>query len=209
MIYFARYTSVDEQSFTCDCSIISHYISLSEILGQATYRTWWKHIDPFCPTFSCFLYSSLFPFQWPSSTPLQPVSLMFVLAESIQECLMRYLHPGALGLPELQCHYQVQCRICCLPPSRHPSHCDYPSGHCSQANFRCQKCIQELYPYHFQLDDGQFIWLDGHLILEFLLQGGPLQRKQVAMVIFLKISMQLHHHVESLTRMLSWSLEYL
>jgi len=36
MIHFASYISVYEQIFTCGCSILSHNISPSEILGQAT-----------------------------------------------------------------------------------------------------------------------------------------------------------------------------
>jgi len=45
IIHFTRYTSVYEQICTCNGSIFSHNTSLSEILRQATYRTWWKHID--------------------------------------------------------------------------------------------------------------------------------------------------------------------
>jgi len=70
MIQFARHTPIYDQIFVCDCWICSHIISLSEILGRATYRTWCHHIDPFCRTFSCFLYSSLVPLWWLSSTPI-------------------------------------------------------------------------------------------------------------------------------------------
>jgi hypothetical protein len=42
IIHFAYYRSVYEQTFTCDCSILSNNIPLSEILGQATYRIWYN-----------------------------------------------------------------------------------------------------------------------------------------------------------------------
>jgi len=45
---------VYEQLSSWDCSLFSYNISVSEILSQATYRTWWKHIDPIYPTFSLF-----------------------------------------------------------------------------------------------------------------------------------------------------------
>jgi len=209
MIHFPRYTSVYEQIFTCNCSIFSHNISQSEILSQATYRTWGKHIDLFCPTYSCLLFSSLFPLQWLSSTRCQPMSLTIVLPESIWEHSVRHSHPGALGLLELQSYSHARYWIHRLPPSCHHSHLDYPSHHSSHANFRCQKCFQVHYPHHFQLDNGWYFWFDEHLILEYILQGGHLQTKQVATVISLTSQMQLHHHVKSLTTMLWRSLQYL
>jgi len=72
MIHFTHYTSVYQPIFTCNCSLFTHTISVSDILSQSTYRTWWNHIDPFWPTFSCFSYSVLFPLHWPSSAPVQP-----------------------------------------------------------------------------------------------------------------------------------------
>jgi len=116
MIHFTLNTSVYEQISTCDCSIFAHNISLSEIFGQATYTTWWRHIDPFGPTCYSFHYSSLFPSQWPSSTLVQPVWLNSVLAESIWQHLGWHTHPGALGFREPQCHSQARYRIpLCLP----------------------------------------------------------------------------------------------
>jgi len=52
--HFTSYSLLYEQLSSWDCSLFSHDISLSEILGQATYRTWWKHIDPICPTLFWF-----------------------------------------------------------------------------------------------------------------------------------------------------------
>jgi len=187
MIQFARHTSVYDQSVTCNCSIFSDKVSLSEILGQATDTTWWYHIDPFCPTVSSFLYSSLFPLQWPSSTPFQPDSLISMLAELIWEHLVRHSHTSALGFSKRQCLRLAWYRIPCLPPSYLRSRLDYHSNHSSQANCRCQKCFQMHCNYHIQLDDVRFFWFGGHLILQFILQGGPLQTILVAMVTFLTI----------------------
>jgi len=103
IIHFACYTCVYEPIFTCDDALFSRNISLCDILSQATYRPWWKHIDPFCPTVSCFPFSSLFPLQWPSSTPCQTVSLTSALAKSIWEHLVRHWHPSALGFPDPWC----------------------------------------------------------------------------------------------------------
>jgi len=131
VIHSARYTSVDPPIFKCDSSFFSLNISLSEILGQATYRTLWKHSDPFCPTFSCFPFSSLFSLHWLSSTAAQPVSLTFMLAESIQEHLVWHSHLTALGLLDPQCHYLAWHWIHCLPPSHLCSHLDSLSHHSS------------------------------------------------------------------------------
>jgi hypothetical protein len=95
--YFTSYRFLYEQISSCDCSVFSSNISLSEILGQATYTTWWKHIDPICPTFSCVPYSFLFPLHWQCPTVFQDVSLTSVLGESIQEHSEWDLQCGALG----------------------------------------------------------------------------------------------------------------
>ena len=184
MIHFVCYISVYQSIFTCDCSLFSHNITLSEILCQATYRTWWKYIDPFCPTFSCFLYSTLFPLLCPSWTLFQPFSLTSVLAKSIRDWLVRHSQCEALGVPDLRCHCPDLLRIRHLPFSHLRPHLDYPSHHSSWDNFRCLKCFHVHYPHHFQLDDGWFSWFSGHLILVFVLQGGPLRTKLVAKVIF-------------------------
>jgi len=89
IIHFTRNTSVYAQLFTCDCSIFFHNISLSEILGQAIYRTWWKHNDLFCPTFCYNPYSSLFRLQWLSSTTFQPFWLT---------CLFCRMNVGTFGV---------------------------------------------------------------------------------------------------------------
>jgi len=209
MIHFAHFTSVYEPISTCDCSIFSHKISLSEILGQPTYRTWWKHDDSFCPTFDCFLHSSMFPSQWPSSYPVQPGSSTSVSAESIREHLVGHSCSGTQGFPEPRSHSQAWYHIRHLPPSCQCSHRNYRSPHSSQADIECRKYLQVQNLDHFRLDDSRFCWFGGHFILEFLPKAGPLQTKQVAMVIILTIWMQPHHLVEVLTRMLWWSLPYL
>jgi len=53
IIHFASYASVYEPIFTCDYPIFSNNISLHQILGQTTWRTWWKYIDTLCPRLSC------------------------------------------------------------------------------------------------------------------------------------------------------------
>jgi len=109
--HFGSYSYIYEGISSCDCTVFSQNISQSEILGQVTYRTWWKHIDPICPTFSCFPCSSLFPLDWQSITPCQPVFLTSVLAELIQEHMMRHSQPGALGFPKSWCRYLALYRI--------------------------------------------------------------------------------------------------
>ena len=187
MIHLACYTPAYEQLSTSNCLIFSHNTSLSEILGQATYRTCCKHIDPICPTFCCFRYYSLCSLQWLSSTIFQPGSVTSVLALSIWEHLKRHTKPGAPAFPEPECHSQARNQIHCLPPSRHHWHFHYPGYSSSQAKFRCRKGFQLHFLHHFRLDDGRITRFGGHAILEVFLQGGPLQTKRVAMVIFLTI----------------------
>jgi len=74
-----------------------------------------------------------------------------------------------------------------LPPSRLRLDMNCSSEHSSEADYRCPKCFQVHYPHHFQLDGSLFFLLSTCLILEFVLQGGPLQTKLVAKVIFPKI----------------------
>jgi len=156
MIHFARYSSVHWPIFTSNCPIFLHNISLNQIICQTTYRTWWKYIDTFCSTCSCAPYSFSFPLHWPSSTLLQPGSLTSVLAESIQERLVRHSHPAALGFPDPPCHclalYQIQHQLRNLLRC----HLDDPSGHSSIANCWCTKCVLVHYPHHFWLADS---WL--------------------------------------------------
>ena len=89
------------------------------------------------------------------------------------------------------------------------SHANYPSPHSSKASFECPKCFQEQYPHHFQLQDSRFWWFGRHLILDFVLHGGPLQIKLLPQQIFPTIQMQPHCHVETSTRMLWRSLQHL
>jgi len=187
MIQFAHHTSVSDQIFTWDCSIFSHNISLSEILGHATYRTWWQHIDPFCPTCSWFPYSSLFPLQQLSSTPVQTVSLTSMLAVSLCKHLVRHSHPAAQDFLVPWCNCQAWYQVCCLPPSCHRLRLDFPSHDSSPANVRWQKCILVHRPHHFRLDGSRFFQFGGHLLLEFVLHGGTLQTNLVAAVICLPI----------------------
>jgi len=187
MLHFASYTSVYEQLSSGDCSLFSHNISLTDILSQATYRTWWKHIDPICPTFSCFPYSSLFPFHWQSSTPVQPVSLTSVLAKSIQEHLVWHLQPGALGFPKPWGHCLALHRIHPLPERHLCSRLDYLYHRTSLANFLRRECYLVCDPHHFGLDDCQFFGFCGHLIFEFVIECSPLHTNLVAKVIFLTI----------------------
>ena len=199
-IHCACYTWIYEPIFPIYILPFAHNISLTETLGQATW-SWWT-IDAFCPTFSSLLYFSLFLLHWLSPTPFQPVSLTSVLAEPIWEHLAWLSHPAALGIPDPRCHCYALYRIPRLPCNRLPCHLDYPSHQSSLANFRCPKCFQVCYPCLFWLDDSWFSGFSRHLRLVFLLQGGPLQTKVVAKVIILTIWMQLHHHVERVSRRL-------
>jgi len=163
----------------------AHNISLTETLGQATY-SWWT-IHTFSPTFSSLLYFSAFQLHWPSPPPFQPVSLTSVLAEPIRAHLARRSHPPALGILDPQCNCWGIYRIHCLLHNHLPCHLDYPSRHSSSANHLWPKCFQVGYRRRFRLDDGWFSGFGGHLQSEFILQGGPLQEKLMAKVIFLTI----------------------
>jgi len=134
---FTRQTSVYQPIITRDCSQFSHSDSLCDILEQATYRTWWKHIDPFCPTSSCVPYCSLFRLHWRSSTPFQSFCLTYMLVESIQEHLVQHSHSASLGSPDSPWHCLDLHQIHCLPHSHLRSHLDYPSHHSSQPNSWC------------------------------------------------------------------------
>jgi len=129
--HLASYRFLYEQISSWDCSLFSRNISLSEILSQAIYRTWWKHIDPICPTFSCFPYSSLFPLHWQSATIFQPVPWTFVLAKSNQEHSVWHSQHDALGFPKPWCHRMAMCRIHRLPHSHLRSRLNYPNHHSS------------------------------------------------------------------------------
>jgi len=168
MIHFACYTSVYQQIVTCDCSLFCHNDSLCYILGQATYRTWWKTYWPIWPTYSVVPYSSLFPLHWRSSTPIQPFCLTSVLAESIWEHSARDSHPASLGFPDSRCPCLGLHLIHRLLPSHVRSELDYASCHSSWANSRCRKCVQVHSPHQLLLDGGHFVWFGRHLILVFI-----------------------------------------
>ena len=184
-IHCACYTSIYEPILTRYFLPFAHNISLTETLGQAIYN-WWT-INAFCPTFSSILHFSAFLLHWPSPTPFQPISLTSVLAEVILAHLVRHSHPAARGITDSRCHccapYQIRPLLC----NRLPCHLHYSSRHSSLANHRCLKWFQVRYPSRFQLDDGWFSSFGGHLRFEFVLQGGSLQTKLVAKVIFLTI----------------------
>jgi len=105
---FAHNRSVYQPILTCDCSQFCQKNSLHKILAQATYWTWWKHIDPFCPTFSWFPSSFSSPLRWKLQSPVQPSSLTTVVAESIREHLVRHFHPAAPSFPEPWCYCLAQ-----------------------------------------------------------------------------------------------------
>ena len=168
-------------------------------------ETYW----PTLAYFFLFPFSSLFPLQWLSLTHLEPVSLTTVLAEIMLHYLVRHSHPGALGILEPQCQCLARYWTGHLPPCSHCFCLDYLSHGSSQANFWCRKCFQIHHPQHFLLDNSRLFWFRENSLPEFILSGGPLQTMLVAAVIFLKISIQLHHHVECLTSMLWSSLQCL
>jgi len=95
-----------------------------------------------------------------------------------------------------------------LLPSCLGCHLHYPSSHSSKANFRCPICFQVHYPHHCWQDGSGLVWFGGHSITEFVVQGGPVQTKLMAQVIFTIIQMQLHHHFESLNRIHEKSSHY-
>jgi len=204
-IYCTCYTSVYQQIFTSSCWSFAHNTALTETLGQAPSRSWWN-IDTFCSTISSLPYSFSFLLHWPSSIAFQPVSLTSMFAKSIREHLVWHSHHTALGIPVLGCHSLGIDQIQRLPCNRYWCQLDYPSHYSSLPNHCYAKCFQVHYPHHFRLDDGWLFWISRHWIFEFDLQGGPLQTKLRAKVIFLAVNMQLHHHVERVTRMFWWSL---
>jgi len=79
-----------------------------------------------------------------------------MLAESIQEQLVRHPHPGALHFPEPQCDHQASYQIHHLHFRRHCSHLDYPSHHSRQAYLQYHKSFRVHYAHHFQQYDGRF-----------------------------------------------------
>jgi len=76
-------------------------MSISEILSQATYRSWWKHIDPICATFSGFPYSSSFPLHWQSSTPFRPFHWPPCWPNQSRHIWSRSNHPVLWAFPSI------------------------------------------------------------------------------------------------------------
>ena len=175
-------------------------MTLSEILGGTTSRTWWNYIDSCCPTFSWSSYSCSFLLYWTSSTPFHPCSWTSELGEWIREHLVWHSHPTAVGILNARPHCLALCQTHFAPPSSLLSHLAYPNPHSRQANFRCPEYFEVHHPHHVRPDGGRCIWFSGHIPLEFVLKGGPLPTNLVAQVIFLTIWMLPQHHVECLTR---------
>ena len=132
-----------------------------------------------------------------------------MLAESIGEDSVQHTDASSLQFTTLRRDCLTLCWIHCPPAGRLHRHLDYPNPFSSYANFGCPKCFSMHYPLKFQQDAGQFVWFGRHSILEFVLPGGLSQTQLVAEVIFPTRSMQLHYHVEGLTRTHSQSLHYL
>jgi len=151
---------------------------------------------------SWFPYSSLFPLQWPSWTPFQPVPDTSVLAKSIREHFVGHSQPGALGFPAPRCHSQALYLLRHLYCSRLHWLLDYPIHHSSLASVRRRKWIQVANSHLIRLDNTEIFGFGRHLILEFVLLGATLQTIPVAKVIFLTIETQLHHHVKRVIRKL-------
>jgi hypothetical protein len=115
--HFAHYRTVYQVVFTSNCSLFSNNISLSECLGQSTDRTWWKHMDSFCPTFLYFPYSSLFPLHRPLHTSFQPFYLTSILAKSHREKLVQHTPYASVAIPDPWRYCLALHLIYCLPPS--------------------------------------------------------------------------------------------
>jgi hypothetical protein len=79
----------------------------------------------------------------------------------------------------------------------------------SSLNVRGQNFNQVDYSPHFRVYDSWFSSFGWHSILPFVIHVGSLPTTLLAKPTFLTIWMQLHHHAESLTRMLWQSLQYL
>jgi len=136
MIHFGCDSAIPQPIFIWDWSLFFYNISPNENLSQATSRTWWKHIDVFCATLSCFPYSSSFTLQWPLTTPYQLLILTSVLAESIQDHLVWYPPPPALGSLGPRCHCLALYLVNSQCPSHPRWHLDQPSHHFSNVNFQ-------------------------------------------------------------------------
>jgi len=147
------------------------------------------------------------------------VSIALTVISSFSACLFDFcvglinlgilawrLNPAAVGSPDPRSYCLVLDQIQRPPRNRLRCHFQYLRPHSSWVYLQCPNCFQVRFPHHFRLDDGWFFGFGKHSIFEFILQGGPLQSKVVAMEIFLTIWMQPDNHVERVNRMLWQSL---
>jgi hypothetical protein len=161
-----------------------------------------KHTDTFYPTYWWLDYSCLFPMHWLSLASCQPGSIASIMAKSIWQQLVWHSSPTAMGYSNAQCNRLAPYPIQHLPGNCLSWHFDHPRCHSSLANVLCPKCFQLHCPHHFRLDDTWFFLFSTYWILQVVFQGGPLQTKVVAKVIFQTIQMQPHHHMQDWTRCL-------
>jgi len=108
----------------------------------------------------------------------------------------------SLGCPDPGCQFLALHQIYQLPPSHLCSHLDYPSHHCSWADFWCWKYFQVYYPHHYLLDDGWFSIFSKHWLLECVVQEGTFHRMLLAKVIFPTVWILPLHHGEIVSRIL-------
>jgi len=119
-----------------------------------------------------------------------------MLAESIREHPGWQWHPMTLGISDPRRHYLARYRIHRLPPRHFCHQSDYPGNKSSQAKCWCPKWFQMHNLSHLWLNGGRFVLFGEHLLPEIVSEGGSLQTKLVAKVIFSTVEMQLYHHVE-------------
>jgi len=155
MIYCAWYTSFYQLIFTSYCSPITHNISLTETLGQATKESW-STKDVLCATLCSLLCSSMFVLHWPSPTAFLPISVYFILAKPLWEHVTWHPHPAALSIPDAQLHCFVNYEIHRLPWNHLCGDLHNPTGNSSCANVRCPRCFHVWYARCLPLDNG---WL--------------------------------------------------
>ena len=179
----AGYTSVYEPIFTCDSSPLAHNICLNDTLSKATEISWWNILTHSFQLFLDFFITHRFRcidchqdlFSQSSQLPYWANQLRNVWCGT---------HPAALGFLNHRFHYLSLYRIDRLPLNRFRCRSDYPSHHCSLAKFSRQTSFQVRYAHHSGLGVSRFYRFGGHSIFQFVLQGGPLQTKLLAKVMF-------------------------
>jgi len=119
-----------------------HFANVSDILGEVTCRTWWKHIDSICPTFASFPYSSVFLLYRQSPGLFKLVSLASVLAKSIQECSLRNSQCRTPGFLKAWCPSMTRCRIHFLLHCRLQSRLDHSNHKVNEAKFLSRICCR-------------------------------------------------------------------